>query len=275
MTPAAIAIIIGLTLTSCAGLRTPPPSTSPLTNPIEQLFSAYLYMQTAAEYDAVCIQTYNWAAERLRSKLAALPKEGPPPAVIMDLDETVMDNGGYESFLIREGVGDSPALWDVWERDFASEVAVVLGAKAFIEAAEQMGVTVVYITNRMMKYRDETVAALQSMGLSVEGIDRRLFLKESTTDKTERRKKAEAMYRVVLWIGDGLRDFTQDFAAPTRYASDAERRRAIAERKEKVLRAASRFGDDWIILPNPMYGDWLKPLGPDPRKFLRPTGMKK
>ncbi len=75
----------------------------PRINPQERTLDANLFMQTSAEYVACCLQTYAWASERLRQRLAALPPSERPPAVVLDLDETVLDNAGFQSFLDREG----------------------------------------------------------------------------------------------------------------------------------------------------------------------------
>ena len=272
---AALVLILSLALAACTGLKAPDVSAPPAANPNERLLYANLYVQTAAEYEAICLQTYNWAAEKLKTKLAAVPKDGKTPAVVMDLDETVFDNSRYFSFLDRERLAGASALWDLWEIEYFREVLLVPGAKAFIEAAEGMGVSVVYISNRQTRLQNDTIAALRHLGLSVEDIDRRLMLREESSEKTLRRAKAESMFRVVMWVGDNLRDFSEEFTAPSQYANDAERLQAIAARKEKVRRAAARWGDDWIVLPNPVYGEWPKPLGPEPRNFLRKTEMKK
>jgi acid phosphatase len=244
-------------------------------NPQEPELYANLYMQTSAEYRAVCIQTYALAAERLQQKLAVPRLDGNPPAVVMDLDETVLDNGGYESFLDRNKLAYSQPAWDRWERDFASEVRLIPGAKGFIDWAESKGVSVVYISNRADANRAGTIAALRNVGLSVDGIDKRLMLKTNNSDKTARRRLAEQDYRVLMYFGDNLRDFDERFVVPKLDPKDAAGQdRAIADRLAKVDASAYRFGGDWIILPNPVYGEWTAPLGSDPHSKLRPTNLK-
>jgi 5'-nucleotidase (lipoprotein e(P4) family) len=272
---AVLVLTLVFALAACAGPRTPNVSAPPAANPNERLLYANLFVQTAAEYEAICLQTYAWAAERLKAKLAALPKDGLPPAVVMDLDETVIDNGGFFTFIDREGMANSDAAWDRWEKEFPQDVLLVPGAKAFIEEAEGRGVAIVYISNRKPQGRNYAIATLKKFGLPLEAIDRRLMLRDETADKTGRRARAESMYRVVMWVGDNLRDFSDEFAGPREIATDAERLQAIAERKEKVRRSGSRWGDDWIVLPNPVYGEWPKLLGPNPRKFLRTTERNK
>src|SRR5215468_766065 len=244
-------------------------------NPQEHALDANLYMQTAAEYHAVCLQTYNLATERLRQKLAATPHAGAPPAVVMDLDETVLDNSAFQSFLDHDKLNNSDALWEIWERDFPQEVGLVQGAKAFIEAAEQLGVTVVYISNRDEKLRNSTISALRNNGLSLEGIEKRLLLKTTTSDKTERRKIAEGRFNPLIYFGDNLRDFSEEFKAPQLASNDeAGQKKAITERADRVRRANYRWGNDWFILPNPVYGEWQRLCGDNPRGKLKITAMK-
>jgi 5'-nucleotidase (lipoprotein e(P4) family) len=244
-------------------------------NPQEHALDANLYMQTAAEYHAVCLQTYSLATERLRQKLAATRLAGAPPAVVMDLDETVLDNSAFQSFLDRDRLNYSDALWGVWERDFPKEAGLIPGAKAFIETAEQLGVTVVYISNRDEKLRDSTIAALRQNGLSLEGIDNRLLLKTTTSDKTERRKIVEGRFNVLIYLGDNLRDFSEEFKASQLAPNDdAGQKKAIAERADRVRRSNYHWGNDWFILPNPVYGEWQRLCGDNPHGKLKVTAMK-
>lgn len=244
-----------------------------LPNPQERALDANLYMQTAAEYRACCLQAYGWMTERLRTKLAAVRNEGLPPAVVMDLDETVLDNSGFQSFLDRERLTYSDALWDRWESQYPDEVRLVPGAKAFVEAAEGMGVTVVYITNRLTRNKDATIEALKHNGLNTDDIEERLFPKETTSDKTARRQAVERKYRVLFLVGDNLRDFSEEFVAP-KVKTDAERARAISERAAQVDKRRYRFGTDWFILPNPAYGEWQQLLSANAHAQLRTTTMQ-
>lgn len=244
-------------------------------NPQERVLFANLYVQVAAEYQAVCAQIYGWAGERLRQRLAVRPRDGRPPAVVMDLDETVFDNAGYQSYLDREKRDFSPATWETWERDHAAEVRLVPGAKPFIDLAESMGVAVVYLSNRLDKTRAGTVEALRHLGLGLAGIDDRLLLNTGSSDKGERRRLAAERYDVLMLVGDNLRDFSDEFTLPAPPAQDEEaQKRTLEERKIRAGRAAHHWGNDWIILPNPVYGDWDRLLGANPRGKLRQTQMK-
>lgn len=244
-------------------------------NPQERTLDANLYMQTSAEYRAVCIQTYNWATERLTQKLAHLDDSSKPPAVVMDLDETVVDNAGFQSYLDREKLTYSEEVWEKWESGFPTEVRLIPGAKSFIERAEAMGVTVIYLSNRLAKHKEVTIKAINHVGLSTEGIDQRLLLKEDSSNKSKRRAQAAENYRIVMLVGDNLRDFSEDFGTPQKDFKDPVNGDiAMRQRWSAVDRHAYKFGGDWIVLPNPVYGEWQKLLGPNARGMLRPTGMK-
>ena len=247
-------------------------------NPQEKVLYANLYMQTSAEYRAVCEQIYWNATEKIRARLAAIPTgETKPPAVVMDLDETVLDNGGYQSYVDRERTTFQSKTWADWEANHATEVKLVPGAKAFIEYAERNGVAVVYLSNRSTATQAGTVAALAANGLNVANIENRLLLQEPGTpsNKTDRRNKAMAMYRVVMLFGDNLRDFSEAFAVPKLKADDtAGQLQAIADRKTTVDATRNHWGVDWFILPNPVYGEWEKTLGDNPRTKLRETTLQ-
>jgi 5'-nucleotidase (lipoprotein e(P4) family) len=143
-------------------------------------------------------------------------------------------------------------------------------AKGFIDFAEHEGVAVVYISNRLTRYAAATEAALRHLGIAGSDLASRLLLRDRPSgDKSGRREQAEKRYRVLLFFGDNLRDFSEEFVAPKLNPDDyAAQRAAMARRKEQVVKAATHFGDDWIILPNPMYGEWLRLLGRDPRADL-------
>ncbi len=280
---AASAAVLLLANGYCFGQTAPPgpavkpaSAVAPAVNPQESLLLANLYMQTSAEYEAVCLQTYSLALERLKIKLAAQSVGERKPAVVMDLDETVIDNSGFQTFLDREKLNYSDALWDVWEKDYPDEVRLIPGAKGFITGAENLGVTVVYLSNRLTKNSAGTKSALRRLELNTEGIDDRLLLQETggSSDKTARRKSADRKFLVLMYFGDNLRDFSEDFVAPKlAETDDAGQLKAIAERRAKVDRAAYRWGNDWIILPNPVYGEWQRLLGRDPRTKLNKTRM--
>jgi acid phosphatase len=246
-------------------------------NPQERALYANLYMQASAEYRACCMGVYQSAGDRLAAVLPGVSRESLKPAVVFDLDETVFDNARFQTFLDRERLPYKDEYWDLWEEKYPKEVGLVPGAKEFIERAEKMGVTCVYISNRLEKFRPATVAALAQNGLNTDDLDRRLFLStDGSRDKAARREQVAARYRMLMYFGDNLRDFSEWFAAPAGLKPDdgEAQSRAIRERFGKVDSAAGHWGVDWFVLPNPVYGEWTRLLGSNPRLRLKPTTMK-
>ena len=241
-------------------------------NPQARALDADLWQHTSAEYRACCLQAYALAKRRLVKKLADAPKDGKPPAVVMDLDETVFDNAAFQTALYRQDRLYSDDAWQMWASKHPEEVGLVPGAKAFIDDAEAKGVRVFYITNRVVVLKEPTLLALRNLDLGQKDIENRLLLAAGTGDKTARRAEAAATHHVLLWVGDNLRDFDERFVAGKVNPTDPDAvRRALARRAALVDASAARWGDDYIILPNPMYGEWTRLQGAKPADLLRPT----
>jgi 5'-nucleotidase (lipoprotein e(P4) family) len=248
-----------------------PPRVVNLEDPPHRSLDANLWMQSSAEYRACCLQAYNLARRRLIEKLADAPTSGwaRPPAVVLDLDETVLDNGGFQTRLARNLLTFDEKSWIDWETTGYDRVRLVPGAKEFIDEAKRREVAVVYISNRNDKKasRDGTRSALELLGVDVPGDD--LLGYVDASDKTARRARVAAKYTVLLYIGDNLRDFHEgdfksvlDNSRPGKGSTDVEQlTTAAARRAQAVDRCADLFGREWIILPNPAYGEWAKLAG--------------
>lgn len=230
-----------------------------LLDPPSRSLDANLYMQWSAEYRACCHQTFFMAAQRVREKVGGLPEPSKPYAVVLDLDETVLDNSVFQSRMLMQNHGFSQAEWDVWEQKHYDEVSLVPGAKKFIEDVQGLSVTIVYVSNRSEKYREETKCVLNRFGLPLES-DACLCLASGSSDKTSRRMVTDCGFTVLLLIGDNLRDFDEQFKIES-HSDDVgsqPRIKSALLRADKVDRTANRFGEDWFILPNPAYGEWTK-----------------
>lgn len=266
-------VLIGLVLA-------PGPQPPARENPATRNLDASLWVQTSAEYAACCRQTYQLAWERLREKLDKRPKAtggALRPAVVLDLDETVLDNSPYQTYLIRNGLTFSHESWARWERDYPDEVMLVPGAKEFLDRARRAGAVPVFISNRLAKAKPYVIKVLERLKIGTEDIDARLMLAESVeaSGKEPRRKLAREKYDVLMYIGDNLRDLSEDFRAPKGLdANDPDALRGKARlRRVKVAAATGRFGDDWFILPNPVYGEWTKYAGSRPVEALNRATM--
>ncbi len=233
------------------------PSTSGSTQSIASLrmeqpayrgLDASLFMQTSAEYRACCLQAYRWATILVDQKVKARTNKSKQPAVVLDLDETVLDNGVYQAEQIRSKFGFDQNAWAKWEDHGSDRVRLVPGAKAFIDHLRELGVQPFYISNRNDRARAETMRALKRFGLEVP--EDQLLCADATTGstKTSRREKATNKFDVLLFVGDNLRDFDDRF----KFNPAA----GIEKRSDEVDATADKFGIEWIIIPNPSYGEW-------------------
>jgi 5'-nucleotidase (lipoprotein e(P4) family) len=225
-----------------------------------------LYMQTSAEYRAICLQTYRWARRVIHDKIIArVGREGvdgaaptKPPAVVLDLDETVLDNRQFQTRQIREGWAYNNDYWAEWEKGGSNDVGVVPGAVEFIHHLQTLGIQPIYITNRNVRAQDETLDALMRHEISVP--TELLLCADANTksNKDSRRALITDKYDVLMYVGDNLRDFDNMFKDDETLVDPAKR---IEARKATVDEHREKFGEDWILLPNPAYGEWQKPLG--------------
>ena len=272
-------LLLGCTLAvgACRTLPPPaPPATAPVAAaptaaPADDTFNATVWFQTAIERELVYREVYRAAGERLAVALAdrrwdALPKgdrgDGDvrrlPPAIIVDVDETVLDNSPEQVRQLRAGSGFDPALFDAWVNE--GRAKALAGAREFLQTAAARGVTVFYVTNRNAGQRAVTAANLRAQGFPI--ADDAQFLGLGTpmpgceskgSDKSCRRQLVGRGHRVLMLFGDQLGDFVQ----PVANTPDG-RRAAVAPYLDWI-------GQRWWMLPNPMYGSWESALsGADP-----------
>lgn len=233
--------ILILVVTSCSNsvaFNSPKPEPSVSSN--DYLEMAILYQQTAAEYRALCYQAFNAAKYRLdqSSKMMGMMKK---QAIVVDIDETVLDNSPYEANTILKN-WIYPEGWEEWINK--ADAKPVPGSLEFLKYAETKGVETYYISNRKESQRAKTLKNLITAGFPF-ATDDHLFLKEKDSSKKLRRDKVSENRFVVLLIGDNLNDFTEVFE-----------HKSIPERFELTDSLKSEFGNRFIVLPNAMYGDW-------------------
>jgi 5'-nucleotidase (lipoprotein e(P4) family) len=231
--------------------QTPSPSRETVVDN-EYQTGAILWTQSSAEYRAIAYQTFALARLRLDQNLAShetrkrndIRRALQRPAVIVDADETVLDNSRFQAELVLRGLPYAPQAWRAWCQ--RAEAGAVPGAVDFLTYAARRGVKVFYITNRRQAEKAGTIANLQKLGFTNVN-DETVLVREdgATASKESRREKVAARYRILLLVGDNLNDFSDDFAS-----------KSIAERLVQVDRERAAFGTRFIIVPNPMYGDW-------------------
>ena len=168
-----------------------------------------LWYQKAAETKALYLQGYNVASDRLKEILKT-PSDK-PYSIVLDLDETVLDNSPYQVQNVKDGTAFNPKDWDVWVKKAAAKA--VPGAKDFLQFANQNGVQIYYISDRTTSQVDDTIKNLEKEGIPVQGRDHLMFLEEGVKSKEGRRQTVQEKTNLVLLFGDNLVDFA-DFSIP-------------------------------------------------------------
>jgi len=240
-----VSMLLSVALMTCFGnlnLAQTPYKTVP-TN--ENLVMATLYFQRAAEVKALYLQAYNIARLRLDQELAIENTDATKLAIVLDIDETVLDNSPYQGKAIFENL-NFPTCWDSWVNKAVAEP--LPGAVEFLNYAAFREVQIYYITNRDSIQRDVTVSNLLKKGFPKLNNDH-LLLRTDISSKEERRLKVLRNCKIIMLIGDNLSDFDKVFDNQT-----------MAGRTAAVDSLKNEFGKRFIILPNPMYGDWVKAL---------------
>ncbi len=207
----------------------------------EYLAQATVWYQKSAEMKACYYQTYSWAKVCLETNLKNY-KGDKKTAVVLDIDETVLDNSPFNAYMINSGKEYTHDLWTKWTNK--AKAKALPGALDFTQFAKDLGVEVFYISNRTVDELTPTVKNLKTEGFP-NADSAFVYLKEETSDKTVRRKKVSDKYEILLFVGDNLTDFSQYFA----YKEGESRSNKITEQKDLL-------GNKYIILPNPMYGEW-------------------
>ncbi len=250
--------------------------------------NAVLWLQTAAEAEGLARQAYNaaaavldvairdpnWNAMPLDEATPNAPDEA--PAIIFDIDETVLDNTPYNARRIAGVLPDcfgDGSSWRAWVAE--TDARAVPGAVAFAQTAAARGVRVVYMSNRDVN-RDDAAASefehtlmnLRNLGFPIDE-ESQLMLRDRSSDappgfglsdKRARRQAVDATHRVIMLFGDNLGDFIS-VVDPT---DPARRKLMDLPARDALIRPyASWWGTRWFVLPNPVYGSWESALNPE------------
>ncbi len=221
------------------------------------------WVQNSAEYRLLTRQTYRLAIAQLNvglqdrkwsaDEVQVVDRgfENKPPAIILDIDETVLDNSAYNG---RNVVGAKPYTtdsWNAWCQQANAEP--IPGALEFAKSAVGLGAKIFYITNRQDVVKEATIKNLIQLGFPADELT--VLTKNPDQgrgdDKVSRRAMVAENYRIVLLIGDSMSDLCSGMDVP-----NTKRRNEVAE--EKIAMLSSR----WIIMPNPLYGGWQRALPP-------------
>jgi acid phosphatase len=222
--------------------------------PQNDLLNATLWLSNSIEAKSVAIETFQLAQIRLDQALAdtswsatgQTDAASKPVAIIADMDETLFDNSGYESWTVKVGKDYSGKDYDAWTK--ARQARAVPGAVDFLKYADSKGVKIFYVTNRDATQEADTRANAEALGFPMGGnVDTFLMNNEQkdwTSKKGTRRDFVGQNYRVLLLLGDNWGDFSDDFDG------------SEADRAASLQKNIAHIGHDWIMLPNPEYGSF-------------------
>lgn len=215
----------------------------------EYQIGAVLFMQKAAEYRALAYQAFNFARWRLdadfdKKNLKKLPKaeRKRARAVVVDVDETILDNSPAQAVQIKNRLPFIQSRWTEWV--LTRKAKAIPGAVDFLNYASQKGVRVFYVTNRIEAEKAATIDNLKAAGFP-DVSDETLMVKTTESGKEARRQAIMQKYRIVLLAGDNLDDFSNVFE-----------RKSVADRFAETDNARDLWGKKFIVLPNAMYGTW-------------------
>ncbi|HKP26064.1 MAG TPA: 5'-nucleotidase, lipoprotein e(P4) family [Dongiaceae bacterium] len=219
--------------------------------------NAVLWMQKSVEYKANAEAVFALAKIRLDQALkdkswTAAPAEQTgdfkdlTPAIVADGDETVLDNSGYQAWMVANGETFNPKTWTKFVNSQTS--TAVPGAVEFAKYAESKGVRVFYVTNRTKAEEPATLENMRKLGFPMAAnIDTILTSKEQPdwgSAKGTRRAVIAKHYRILLLLGDNFGDFTDAYKG------------SVEERQKVYQENAAHWGHDWLMLPNPSYGSF-------------------
>jgi acid phosphatase len=239
---------LALVLVAAAACRSaaPPSSPTPARPAPASASQAVLpdsirWVRTSAEYIAACLETFRAASVRVEAEAAQRPSGS--WAVILDADETVLDNSLYQAERAEQRLGYSDESWAAWVK--RREATPIPGAAAFLARVRALGGRIAIVTNRLQSVCADTAAVFERHALAYDAILCRVD--GTPSDKNPRFQDVAAgrspagstPLTVVAFLGDNILDF------PTLSQSVRTQPAAYAD-----------FGVRFFLLPNPMYGSW-------------------
>lgn len=192
------------------------------------------WITNSDEYKILCEQTYKNAWDNLSD---ILKNETSQSAIIMDLDETILDNSDYQVGLTEKNESYKPESWFVWVNQ--EEAKLVPGAKAFIDSVRTTKTRLIFLSNRMAKNELPTINNMKQLSiheeddiflLRIDKPDKKHIRRAEAVNGTGRIKDIGPM-NVLAYFGDARHDFPD----PDDYYV---------------------FGKNMFMFPNPMYGKW-------------------
>lgn len=209
----------------------------------EHQVGGILWTQTSGEWTALSYQAFALARLNLDRDLRVNRRNRMKRAVIVDVDETVLDNSPYQAMLVKTRTAYESQSWHAWCEK--AEAAAIPGAVEFLRYAHSRGARVFYVSNRRAAEKQCTVQNLKKMGFP-DVSDETVLVRTDVSSKQPRRDAVAKRHRVVLLIGDNLNDFAEIF----------EKSKTIDSRLAATNQNKTNFGTRFIVIPNVMYGAW-------------------
>lgn len=225
---------------ACATATSPPVSTPPGTAGAA-LPEAIRWVRASAEHRALFLQVYRAASEHVRDAAATRAKG--TWAVVLDADETILDNSTYQMRRAALGLGFTPETWSEWVRE--EKATALPGAAAFLTLVRSLGGRIAIVTNRDEDVCPETRRNIEALQLATDVV---LCRMNGVSDKNPRFEAVQTgtaaagmgPLQIVAWVGDNIQDFPG--------LSQALR--------SQPIESLAEFGRTYFLLPNPMYGSW-------------------
>jgi 5'-nucleotidase (lipoprotein e(P4) family) len=215
----------------------------------EYQVAATLFMQHAGEYRALCFQAFNVARLFLdrdfeKKSIKMLPKSERKRmrAVVVDIDETVLDNSPAQAYTIKNRLPFNLKDWYAWGE--LRKAKAIPGSVDFLNYASSKGVKIFYVSNRDEVQKQATIDNLKTAGFPDVNTET-VMLRQTESSKTTRRTAILQNYRIVILAGDNLNDLSEVFE-----------KKSVADRFMEVDKTREFYGNKFIVLPNAMYGAW-------------------
>ncbi len=232
---------LGLAMAACSHAPAPAPAPVPVaTSATVVKRNDIIWFRASAEYRGITREVYRSAAEHLPDLVKGLAPES--WAVILDADETVLDNTLSERRDADRGLTFSETRWAAWVRELAAPA--IPGAVEFTRRVHELGGRVAIVSNRADSLCAPTRENLAKVGVVADIV---LCQVGRVSDKNPRFRQVQdgtAMrgvpsLRVVEWIGDNIQDFP-----------------ALTQATRNDPAGYGDFGVRFFLLPNPIYGSW-------------------
>lgn len=230
-------VLVAALLASCAGGTRIASADRAVPTSVASLPDNLHWFRDSAEQRAAYLEIYRAATTAARSLSSGLaPRSW---GVILDVDETILDNSEFAKRYVSAGRSFDDAAWNAFVREQRS--TLLPGAREFVDTVlDELHGQVVLVTNRGEDQCAATEGNLHAVRIRY---DRILCDRTGDGNKNSRFRAVIAGERgvaapldVLVWVGDNIGDFP-----------------SLTQTAPGDL---ALFGLSYFVLPNPLYGSW-------------------